>query len=72
METNQKRGINIMSVIGIIAKLFVNILYGFFQLFGILSEGVSKLSIKMAELLMNLDKKLTEEFEDDETETVPV
>ena len=56
-----------MSAISIIVKTIVKIIYGIIQLFGILGEGVSKLSTKLGDNLEDLDKKLTKEFEKKET-----
>ena len=52
-----------MSVISIIVKTIVKIIYGILQLFSIFGEGVSKLSAKLGDELVNLDNKLTKEFE---------
>jgi hypothetical protein len=52
-----------MSVITIIAKTFVKLIYGVIQLFAILADGVSKASTKLGENLVSFDKKMTKEFE---------
>ena len=56
-----------MSVISIIAKTTVKVIYGGLQIFGILGDGVSKLSTKLGDNLVDLDKKLTKKFEEKKT-----
>lgn len=52
-----------MSVISIIVKTTVKIIYGIIQLLGICGEGVSKLSTTVNDNLVALDKRLTKKFE---------
>lgn len=64
-----------MSVVNIIVKTIVKLIYGILQLFGIFGEGISKLSTKLGDNLVDLDNKLAKEFEkknsEKATEEVP-
>lgn len=60
-----------MSVINVIVKTIVKIVYGIIQLFGVLGEGVSKLSTVLGDNLVKFDKKMTKEFEKKTTEDKP-
>lgn len=56
-----------MSVINVIVKTIVKVIYGIIKIFGIVGDGVSKLSTTLNENLVTLDDKLTKKFEDKET-----
>lgn len=51
---------NSMSGIGIIVKTIVKVIYGIVKLFGIIGEGMFKLSNVLNDSLTDLDEKLTE------------
>ena len=57
-----------MSVVTIIVKTVVKLIYCVLQLIGILAEGIFKLSTKLNENLVEYDKKLTKEFKKKENE----
>lgn len=52
-----------MSVITIIVKTIVKLIYGIIKLFGIFGEGVFKLSTTLNDNLVEFDNKLAKEFE---------
>ena len=56
-----------MSVSGIVAKTIVKMTNGVVQIFGIFGEGLSKLSTKVGDNLVELDKKIDKKFETKET-----
>ena len=58
-----ERGIDIMSILTIIVKTIVKLVYGVIQLFVILGDGIFKLSNKLGDNLVSFDKKMTKEFE---------
>ena len=60
-----------MSAIKIIVKTIVKIIHVIIQIFGIFGEGISKLSTTLNDNLVNLDDKLTKEFEKKATEKSP-
>ena len=60
-----------MSAISIIVKTIVKIIYGIIQIFGIFGEGISKLSTILNKNLVDLDERLTKEFEKQATEKTP-
>ena len=57
-----------MSVGCIIAKTIVKMANGVVQIFGIFGEGVSKLSTKVGDSLVELDKKIDKKVETKTTE----
>ena len=62
-----------MSVVTIIVKMVVNLIYGVIQLIGVLAEGIFKLSTKVNENLVTFDNKMAKDFKkkEDKTESVP-
>lgn len=60
-----------MSVVSIIVKTIVKVIYAIIQIFSILGEGVLKLSTTLCDNLVKLDKKLTKEFEKKAEEFMP-
>ena len=60
-----------MSVVSIIVKTIVKVIYAIMQIFSILGEGVLKLSTTLCDNLVKLDKKLTEDFEKKAEEYMP-
>lgn len=63
-----------MSVVTIIVKTIVKLIYGVVQLIGVLAEGIFKLSTKVNENLVTFDNKMAKDFKkkEDKTEKVPV
>ena len=57
-----------MSIVTIIVKTFVKLLYGVIQIIGILAECIFKLSTKVNYYLVAFDNKLVKEFEKKEDE----
>jgi len=55
-----------MSVVTIIVKTIVKLIYGVVQLIGVLAEGIFKLSTKVNENLVTFDKKMAKEFKEKE------
>lgn len=63
-----------MSIIKILARTFILLVCGIFQMIGVLAEGLYKLSTKIGEGLVKLDDKLKKEpvkKEKTKTEEVP-
>lgn len=64
MEINLKyMEVTLMEILRIVADTGVKFVHGVVQTFGVLVEGVSKLSVKLGDELVTLDKKIiTAEF----------
>lgn len=63
-----------MSVITIIVKTIVRLVYGVIQLFGVVAEGAYKLSTNLNDCLVAFDDKMAKEFKkkkEQKTEEVP-
>lgn len=59
-----------MSVVTIIVKTAVKLIYGIIQLIGVLAEGTFKLSTKINEILVECDNKLSKKFKKKEQKDI--
>lgn len=57
-----------MSVVTIIVKTIVKLIYGVIQLIGVLAEGICKLSTKVNDNLVSFDDKMAKKFKKKENE----